>query len=429
MKIAIIGLGGREHALGKKCKQEGHTMYFFPGNPGTAELGTNIEVNLKVFSDIDYHLRRNEIIFTIIGPEDPLNEGIVDYLEEMDHVVFGPRQKAALLESSKIYARGVNDIFNIPQPSSIFCDTDKEAWAAAEKFGFPCVFKADGLAAGKGVSICHNQQDVIQAIKDMFGPTRKFGKDGDSILVEEFLAGDEISVFVVCDANGDYKIIGTAEDYKKLGDGDTGPNTGSMGAFAPSVLATPELMSEVELTIIQPLLKGMQNMGTPYCGCLYISLMLVEGKPFVIEYNVRFGDPETQVILPLISSSISELLYHAATNRLKEIPEIDESGGAAVVVVKAMEGYPGSYSKGHTVEISINGFNDDSYIIHAGTKKSDYRIVTNGGRVLNGVGLGANLQLAIDNAYSAINLADFSESYFRKDIGQKGLKYLEAHKS
>ncbi len=426
--VLIIGSGGREHALGKKLNEDGvKKLYFMPGNAGTAKLGINLDTNIKDFSDIQRCIENLKIDLTIVGPEDPLAEGLVNYLQESGHKVIGPQQSAALLESSKIFARELMKKHGIPQPDYIICDTIEKAREAQKYYGFPVVVKADGLAAGKGVSVCQDETEFKTALTAMF-VDKKFGKAGAEILIEQCLFGEEMSIFALCDDHS-FKIIGTAQDHKRLKDNDEGPNTGGMGAYSPAVFENLELMKTIETRIISPTLQAMSGWGMPFTGFLYISVMLVDNFPYVIEFNVRLGDPETQVILPRLSNSLFDLLVLASKNQLSQANDIRFFPGSAACVVKVAEGYPEAYSKGHTIEISENGFNDCSYIIHAGTKKSSDIIVTNGGRVLNGVGLGPNLQLALDNAYSAIDSADFSESYFRKDIGQKGLDYLEKIKN
>lgn len=421
-RIMVIGGGGREHAMVWSFVNESNVEKVFcaPGNGGTADIAENVSIPVNNFEEMLRFVHSHRIDFTIVGPEQPLSEGIVDYFRSENELIFGPTKEAARLESSKIFAREFMARNQIPQPGFIVCDSPETARTAQKSFGFPVVIKADGLAAGKGVIICKSESEFENALEQMF--TRQvFGTAGDRVTIEEFLKGDELSVFAVCDGES-YVILNTAQDHKRIYEGDEGPNTGGMGAYSPTDLATSELMNKIESAILIPTLSGLKNEGTPYTGFLYAGIMVVNGDPYVIEYNVRMGDPETQVVLPLIKSSFSDLIFEALHQRLDEY-DLEISDETAVTVVLAAEGYPGKYQKG----MRIFGLDEivSNLVFHAGTVKGeDNGIYSSGGRVLNICGMGKDLKSAIENAYSGIEQVRFDCMIYRRDIGQRGLKYL-----
>ena len=417
----VLGSGGREHTMVWSLAKDNNVdkIYCCPGNGGTGELAENINLDLKDFGKISEFVTENKIDFTIVGPEVPLADGIVDYFEQKKLLIFGPSKYAAKLESSKIFARYFMMKNQIPQPAFSVCDDRQSALKSREKISLPLVVKADGLAAGKGVSICNTEADYSDALDIMFSQ-RSFGDAGDRITIEECLIGEELSVFAICDGDH-YKILNSAQDHKRIFDEDKGPNTGGMGAYSPTPLSTSELLEKVEKRIIQPTLQGMKEIGTPFKGFLYAGIMIVNGDPYVIEFNVRMGDPETQVVLPLLKSSFSELIYAAITGEIDKT-DIKVSHKTAVTVVLAAKGYPGNYPKG----MKINNIDRhiDGLIFHAGTTgNSDAGFITSGGRVLNVVGFGDNLNDAIKNTYDIASDIHFDNMYYRKDIGKRGLKY------
>ena len=355
-----------------------------------------------------------------MGPENPLAAGIVDIFKAEGLRIFGPDAYCSQLESSKLFARNLMAENNIPHPDYYSCNTRDDAEALKTILGLPLVLKADGLAGGKGVIICENDDAFEKGVQILFDSSR-LGEASSRVSLERFLIGEELSVFAVCDGR-DYKILNSAQDHKRAYDGDKGPNTGGMGAYSPTPLSTPDLLEHVGSEIIQPTLNAMSKRGHPYTGFLYVGLMIVDGKPYVIEFNVRMGDPETQVVLPLLKSSLFELLWHATGGTLSKA-EISISSKTAVTIVIAAEGYPGAYEKG----MRIKGLDTlKKYLIfHAGTRQDSHEILTTGGRVLNVVGFGADLSSAMKDAYKIVKEIDFNGKFYRTDIGHRGLKYLK----
>ena len=419
-RVLVIGSGGREYAFAWKFSKdiEVDRVYCSPGNGGTELFSTNLDIDINNHQKVLETIRNLNIDLTVIGPEAPLANGIVDYLEKNNVRVFGPDQFASQLESSKLFARDVMKEYDIPQPKYVRCTSKDETLEVKEEWGLPLVIKADGLAAGKGVIICNDDKSFDDAMEAMFN-NPKFGEASKSVSVEECLVGEELSIFAVCDGS-DYKILNTAQDHKRAFDGDKGPNTGGMGAYSPTPLSTPEILLKTEDRIIKPILRAMKNKGHPYKGFLYIGIMIVNGDPYVIEFNVRMGDPETQVVIPLLDSSLYDLLDSCLDERLSDV-ELKISNKTAVTVVLAAAGYPESYKKG----MKIDGLSqiDSGLVFHAGTKLIDGDVVTSGGRVLNVIGFGENLQSAIDDAYKLSEKINFDDKFLRRDIGQKGLSY------
>ena len=415
-KVLIIGGGGREHAIGLRLVTDGIShLCFAPGNAGTASIGVNLDETLDPnnFEAICEFVTHCGISLVVIGPEAPLAAGLVDYLRDKNIPVIGPTQAAAKLESSKIFARELMAEKNIPQPSYAVCSNWDAAVAELREHtqmgGGSIVIKVDGLAAGKGVFVCHDHEDIYYAMEAVY-EDKKFGDT--KIIIEECLEGTEMSLFALCDQSG-YVVLGTAQDYKRLLDGNHGPNTGGMGSIAPSPLETPELIAKVEDRIIKPILQAMNERGAPFTGFLYCGLMIKDGEPYVIEFNVRLGDPETQVILPLIENNFFDLLWLAAHDQVATA-KISCSELCAACVIKVAQGYPEQYPKGEI----ISGHPESKRVIHAGTKlNAKGQAVTNGGRVLGVVGINYGLAGAIKNAYSLIRCAEFSNEFYRRDIG------------
>jgi len=423
--VLILGSGGREHALAWSFSNDKNVDKVFcaPGNGGTEEIAENIIVNLANHQEILRIAHDNNIALTIVGPENPLADGIVDVFRKEDLRIFGPDSYCSQLESSKLFARDLMAENNIPQPLYYACNTREDVEILKEILGLPLVLKADGLASGKGVIVCKNEKDYKQALQDIF-EDQKFGDAARRISLERCLDGEELSVFAVCDEK-DYIIINTAQDHKRVFDGDKGPNTGGMGAYSPTPLSTPQLLNRVGSEIIQPVLDAMCERGHPYRGFLYAGLMIVDGNPYVIEFNVRMGDPETQVVVPLLKSSLFELLWNATEGKLMDT-KVHISSQTAVTVVLAVEGYPGSYDRGMKIK-GLDGLND-RLVFHAGTCKQGYDMVTSGGRVLNAVGFGNDLSTAVKDAYDIVKRIDFNGKIYRKDIGSRGMQIIKKGK-
>ena len=418
--ILILGSGGREHALAWSFVNDSQIgkVYCAPGNGGTSKIAENINLNLSNHLEVLRIAQENKIDMTVVGPEAPLAEGIVDIFKAEGLKIFGPDAYGAQLESSKLFARDLMAEKRIPHPDYYSCSSIEEAESLKAILGLPLVLKADGLASGKGVFICKDDESFKNGLKMLF-ESDKFIQSSSRVSLERCLEGEELSVFSVCDGNN-YKIIGCAQDHKRAFEGDKGPNTGGMGAYSPTVLATKKLLNRVGFEIIQPTLEAMTERGYPYTGFLYVGLMLVKGEPFVIEYNVRMGDPETQVVLPLLKTSLFDILWSATEKNLDKI-KIKLSSKTAVTVVMAASGYPGEYNKGMRIK-GLAGL-DDRLIFHAGTRKDSHDILSSGGRILNAVGFGDDLENAIADAYDIISKIDYSDKYYRKDIGKRGMQY------
>jgi phosphoribosylamine--glycine ligase len=421
--VLLLGSGGREHALawGIAKSPRLNKLFIAPGNPGTESLGTNVELDHTNFDAILEFIQSYSVHLTVIGPEQPLVEGLADFLEVNCQAVFGPKQQAAMLEGSKEFAKDFMKRHQIPTAEyEVFSQNefDRAAEYIKAKNSYPVVLKADGLAGGKGVLIPENEKEAIAALEEL--QEGSLSDAASRLVIEEFMEGEEASVFAICDGNS-YKVIGNAQDHKRIGEGDTGLNTGGMGAYSPAPIVTEKLLSEVESAIIKPTISGMKAEGNPYQGILYVGLMITSEGPKVVEYNCRFGDPECQVIVPAMKSDLLDVIIACTEGRLSEIDiELDKLYRCTVVMVSG--GYPQSYEKGK--EISGIAKVDDGIIFHAGTKTQKGKLFTNGGRVLNIVGEGSSLQKAIDNSYTQIDKISFEKSFFRRDIGAKGLKRL-----
>lgn len=425
MNVLIIGSGGREHAIALKIKQSPilFNLFVMPGNPGTAFLGNNININPSNRDEVLIFCNDKEIDLVIIGPEQPLVDGLADFLRENNIIVFGPNRNAAQIEASKSFAKEIMDEAEVP--TAAYIEFSAKNYNLAKEYirekKYPCVIKADGLAAGKGVFVCNSSEEAEDALKTIF-LDRAFGVSGERLLVEEFLEGEEASVFAICDGN-DFICLPAAQDHKRIGDNDTGKNTGGMGAYAPAPIVSPKIFEEIKNRIISPTLKTLKKNNKPFVGCLYAGLMITEAGPKVIEFNCRFGDPETQVVLPILKGDFLQLIYSAATGELDK-KLVSYNGGASVCVVAASKGYPDSYNKG----FEITGLDElplDMIVYHAGTKEENGKIVTNGGRVLGVTSVISelNLKLAKDKAYNTLNKIYFENIYFRKDIADKALRF------
>ncbi len=423
--ILLIGGGGREHAIAWKLTQSERlgNLYIAPGNPGTAGCGTNTDLQTGNFQKVLDFVESNHVDFVIVGPEAPLVNGITDFLENEGVNVFGPSEKAAKLEGSKAFAKEFMQNFNIPTAAFKSFDSDNEEEITGyvkELDTYPVVLKADGLAGGKGVFICDNFEEVELRLRQ-FKEDSNLSKAAGTIVVEEFLKGEEASVFVVSDGHT-ARILHNAQDHKRIGEGDTGLNTGGMGAYCPAPVISEDMLAKIDKEIIMPTITGMQVAERDYKGILYIGLMITDDGPKVVEYNCRFGDPECQVILPSLNNDLLELVEATIEQNLDNIT-IQTDGEYRCCVVIASKGYPVKYEKGKKI-YGLNQIDEDALLFHAGTSMNEGELVTNGGRVLNLVGKGSTLQSAIDHAYRNVSKVQFENVYYRADIGAKGVKRL-----
>ncbi len=424
MNVLLIGSGGREHALAYKIKESKNLdkLYILPGNPGTKHLGENIVLDQNNFASITEFCSENKIELVVIGPEQPLVSGLADFLRQSNIHVFGPNKNAAEIEAHKTFAKQLmakNDI-----PTSDYKEFSSNEIGQAKEYlsiqKYPCVIKADGLAAGKGVLICNDLSEASNVLDEIF-LNKIFGESGNKVIIEEFLQGEEASIFAITDGTN-FLCLPSAQDHKRIGNNDTGKNTGGMGAYSPAPIITKEILSEVEKKIICPTLNAMSLEGRTFSGCLYCGLMLTSDGPKVIEFNCRFGDPETQAVLPLLDGDFLQLLYSVSIGKLDK-NAVRYSGGGAVCVVAASKGYPDSFIKGYEIT-GLENSNEDIFIFQAGTKEMDDKILTNGGRVLGVTSVSKfnDLKAAKKNAYSALENIYFNDIYYRKDIADKALK-------
>ncbi len=424
MKVLVVGSGGREHALIWKIQQSPKVKEIFcaPGNGGIAEFAECVPIAANDISELIKFVEERSVDLTIVGPEDPLNDGIVDAFREKELRIFGPTGKAAAIEGSKAFAKELMKKYNIPTAGfEVFSDPDK-ALSYLQENPAPIVIKASGLAAGKGAIVCLTDEEAENAVKKIL-VDKAFGDAGESIVIEEFMSGEELSVFVLTDGK-DFLTLPSSQDHKPIYNGDKGPNTGGMGAYAPAPLASEELMREINDKIIQPTIDAMRNEGIPYTGLLYGGLMITDKGPKVVEFNCRFGDPETQVVLPLVEGDLIEFMEATIDGTIGE-KSLIPSDQYAVCVILASGGYPGSYEK----EKEIFGLDEilpgkRKIVFHAGTKLSEGKIVTNGGRVLCVTGLNEDLRQAVEIAYKLAESVHFEKVYYRTDIAGKGLSRL-----
>jgi phosphoribosylamine--glycine ligase len=421
MNILVVGSGGREHAIIKKIKQNPtvETIYALPGNGGIAADAICVNVGATDIDGIVKFARENAIDYAIVAPDDPLVLGCVDALSEIGIPCFGPRANAAIIEGSKVFSKNLMKKYGIPTAAyEVFSDMEA-ALAYLETAPIPTVIKADGLALGKGVIIAMTRSDAKEAVVSMM-QDKKFGKSGDNIVIEEFLTGPEVSVLAFTDGKTVCPMV-SSMDHKRIGEGDTGLNTGGMGTIAPNPCYTDALAKECMETIFVPTVNAMNAEGRPFTGCLYFGLMMTPNGPKVIEYNCRFGDPETQVVLPLLESDLLTVMQ-ATTNGTLAETEVKFSDGAAACVIMASAGYPEAYAKGK--EITIPDHLSDNVIV-AGAKLEDGKLLTNGGRVLGVVATADTLKEALDKAYDNVGNINFEGAYYRRDIGARALAAME----
>ena len=422
MNILIIGSGGREHAIAWKCAQDDFVkhIYVCPGNAGTylEDKVSNIDIDTKKFNLIEEFCLKEQIDLVIIGPEQPLVDGLTDYLQNKGIKTFGPSKSAAQLEGSKTFSKDFFVKYDIPTAEyKSFEDFDSSV-NYLDEISYPTVVKADGLAAGKGVIICENKESAIEALNSIF-KDKAFGKAGNRVVIEEFLEGEEASFIAVVSKDKIIPLV-TSQDHKAVGDGDVGLNTGGMGAYSPAPIVTEEMQKKILEKVMYPTMKGLINEGFPYLGFLYAGLMIKDGDLKVLEFNCRFGDPETQPILIRLKSSLVELCLAAIDDKLNSY-SINWSKKHSCGVVIASKGYPESYDINKEVKIKLNEGNDLK-LFHAGTKYVDDKIITSGGRVFCATALGNDLKEAQEKAYNLVNSVDFEGSFFRKDIGFRGIK-------
>ena len=420
MNILILGGGGREHALAWAVKQNPKCdkLIVAPGNAGIAKIAECATLDINDGAAVVEMCEAESIDFAIVGPEAPLAAGVADDLRSAGFTVFGPSKEAAQLEASKRFTKEICDAAGAPTAAWARFTEAAPARDYIRAQGAPIVVKADGLAAGKGVIVAMTEAEALDAIDEMFSGT--FGEAGTEVVIEEFMDGEEASFFVLCD--GEHALpIGTAQDHKRVGEGDTGPNTGGMGAYSPAPVLTDAVAERTMAEIIRPTLTEMARRGTPYQGVLYAGLMIKDGAPRLVEYNVRFGDPECQVLMLRLGAQAFDLIQAAAEGRLSETT-VNWADDHAITVVMAADGYPGAYEKGSTIT-GLNDLPEDSSHVtfHAGTSKQDGQIVATGGRVLNVTARGATLQQARDRAYTMVDRIDWPQGFCRRDIGWRAL--------
>ena len=417
MKILIIGSGGREYSIALKLQESRkHELFFAPGNGATSKLGTNL--NPKDYNQLAEFAKTEQIELTIVGPEAPLSDGVVDIFKARNLNIFGPSKAAARLEGSKAFMKDFLARNAIRTAAYLNTDDCDSAAKFIDSLTAPVVVKADGLCAGKGVIIAQSREEAKAAARDMLSG-ESFGEAGKRVVVEEFLDGFELSFFAICDGEN-FVSLPVAQDHKRLKDNDEGPNTGGMGAYAPSPLASPELIKQVEEEVVKPTLKGMKAEGNPFCGVLFVGLMVVKGMPYVLEFNVRFGDPECEVLMPLIDGDLGEILLNAAKGDLKPVKLKDEF---AVGVVMASKNYP--FSSSPRAKISVKNVPENSHIAFAGVSEQGGEIYADGGRVLVCMGLGKSIKQAQQKAYELCEKVEFDGAQYRKDIAWQMLKGRE----
>ncbi len=419
MKVGILGSGGREHAICFSLKNSDNIkeIYCFPGNAGTNSIANNIDINLGDFKKLKDFIIQNKIDLIIIGPEQPLVDGIVDYLEKFNIKVFGPNKRASQLEGSKIFTKNLCKKYKIPTAKfGIFSNT-KQALSFLQNCSFPIVIKADGLAAGKGVYISENYIEASKAVDEIF--KGKFG-NAENLLIEEFLTGEEMSFFIICDGKN-FKIFGTAQDHKRVLEGDKGKNTGGMGAYSPSRLETDELNQKIINKIIKPTLAGLKDLNCEYRGFLYAGLMIIDGDPFLIEYNVRMGDPECQTLLPKLKTDFLSIINKCIEKKLNELT-IEWHDDKSICVVLCSKGYPDDYKKNVVINLENLNLDKNQFLFHAGTKMNNDIIISNGGRVLNIVTRSNDFKSAREDTHRLIEKINWDNGFYRKDIGNKVIR-------
>jgi phosphoribosylamine---glycine ligase len=419
VKILVVGNGGREHAIAWALLQSPQVTQVLcvPGNGGTATMDRcqNLSFRVDDFAGIARFAEVNGVALVVIGPELPLSLGIVDYLQNRDIPVFGPTRAGAQIESSKTWAKAIMEESGIPTAkSSTFTDLNA-ARAYVRQQGIPIVVKADGLASGKGVVVAETLVEALTAIELLFA------QGYQTLLIEEFLTGQEVSVIAITDGKTIRPFL-PAQDHKRIGDGDTGANTGGMGAYAPAPLVNPSLMARIQHEVLEPTMATLRRRGIDYRGVLYAGLMISpNGEPKVLEFNCRFGDPETQVILPLLATPLVDLLLACTERRLAALPPIEWKSAVSVCVAIAAQGYPGNYDRGKTIAGISSANTDGTVVFHAGTQLKDNRVITDGGRVLGVTSTAPDFASAIDRAYQGVRLITFEGMYYRQDIAQRAL--------
>ena len=417
MRIAIIGSGGREHAIAASISKSSliNEIFCIPGNAGTSKIATNVEMDINQFDELHKYIKDKSIDLVVVGPEQPLVNGIVDYLEQFNIKVFGPNKIASQLEGSKIFTKKLCQKYNIPTANFGIFENKIDAKKFLENAKYPNVIKADNLAAGKGVYICNNKQESFMAVEEIFDG--KFG-EAKNVLIEEFLEGEEMSYFIISDGTT-VKSFETAQDHKRVLEGDSGKNTGGMGAYSPSRLISNDLENKILDKIIKPTLKGLSDLGTEYKGFLYAGLMIVENEPYLIEYNVRMGDPECQTILPKLKTDLAEIIDSCCNKKLANI-NIEWTNKKSLCVVLCSKGYPDTYQKNVLIKNLENlSLNEDNFIFHAGTKNENDKFFATGGRVLNFISLSDDFLKARNEVHQCIEKLDWNGGFYRRDIGYK----------
>lgn len=426
MQVLVIGGGGREHTLVWKLAQSKKVtkLYAAPGNPGMKDLAECVDLDIADLDGLADWAEKHAIDLTVVGPEAPLVAGIVDVFKARGLTIFGPSAKAAEIEGSKIFSKELMEKYGVPTAFFKVCDNLADARAFVEEKGAPIVIKADGLAAGKGVVVAMTRDEALAALDEMMG-AHKFGSAGNRVVIEEFMEGEEASLLAFTDGKTIVPIL-AAQDHKRVNDGDQGPNTGGMGAYCPAPVMTDALKEKTVKEVLRPIVDALAKEGRPYSGCLYAGLMIKGDSVKVVEFNARFGDPETQVVLPLLKSDLAEIMVACANGTLT--PDLVEwSDKAAVCVVMASGGYPASYKKG----IPITGLKaanamDDVVVFHAGTREEDGKILTNGGRVLGVTAVADDIPSAQQKAYDAVDKIHFDGAHYRQDIAWRALRRLKA---
>jgi len=417
MKVGIIGSGGREHAICQSVKKSNKIdkIFCFPGNAGTKDIAENINIDLNSFEILKNFILEKKIDLMIIGPEKPLVEGLVDYLEKFKIKVFGPGKIASQLEGSKIFTKQICEKYKIPTANFGIFENKNDSKKFLKSTNYPTVIKADNLASGKGVYICNNENEAIIAIEEIFNG--KFG-EAKNLLIEEFLEGEEMSFFTIHDGKN-FKTFDTAQDHKRVLEGDKGKNTGGMGAYSPSRLINKDLKNKIIEKIIRPTLKGLDELGSKYKGFLYTGLMIVKNEPYLIEYNVRMGDPECQTILPKLKTDISDIFLACCEEKLEKI-DIEWTNKKSLCIVVCSKGYPEAFKKNVEIEnLSKITLGKDEYLFHAGTLYKENKVYAIGGRVLNFVSLSEDLGSARDEIINNIDKLNWNGGFYRKDIGYK----------
>lgn len=425
MQVLVIGGGGREHTLVWKLAQSKSVMkiYAAPGNPGMKGLAECVDLDIADLDGLADWAEKHAIDLTVVGPEAPLVAGIVDVFSARGLTIFGPSAKAAEIEGSKIFSKELMEKYGVPTAFFKVCDNLADARAFVEEKGAPIVIKADGLAAGKGVVVAMTKDEALDALDDMMGH-HKFGSAGNRVVIEEFMEGEEASLLAFTDGKTIVPML-AAQDHKRVNDGDQGPNTGGMGAYCPAPVMTAALKEKTVKEVLRPIVDALAKEGRPYSGCLYAGLMIKGDSVKVVEFNARFGDPETQVVLPLLKSDLAQIMVACAKGTLR--PEMVEwSDKAAVCVVMASGGYPGSYKKGLPITgLKAAGAMEDVVVFHAGTREEDGKILTNGGRVLGVTAVADDIPSAQQKAYDAVDKIHFDGAHFRQDIAWRALRRLK----